>query len=90
MSCFRRLFFQTQKDAYREQEYDLKHAVAMWCQLAARGAFSKSSIWFNRRGKFPRKYNSALSYLDVLGKRDTLCKFWHAFAIVIQLFRPAV
>lgn len=62
----------------------------MWHQLAARGAFSKSSIWFNRHGKFPRKYNSALSYFDVLGKGDTLCKFGHAFAIVIRLFRPVV
>lgn len=88
---FSQIFFlQKRKDTHWEQEYDLKHAVAMWCQLPARRAFSKSSIWFNRHGKFPRKYNSALSYLDVLGKRDTLCKFWHAFAIVIQLFRPVV
>lgn len=78
------------KDLIKQHDWCFEHVVVIWCKLLAWQAFSKSCIWLNRHGEFPRKYHGILSYCYVLEKKDTLCKCRYALAIVIQLFSPVV
>lgn len=80
-----------QKSVMADDDGRFEHVVVIRCKILAWRAFSKSTIWLNKHGEFPRKYHGILSYFYAPEKkRDTLCKFRYAVAIVIQLFSPVV